>query len=112
VDNVAIALDSDDERNKHNTRICNYLSENKAYWSYLDPICEKIGYGNYLSIIDKSIHPHHLKAVTKVVFGLWSERFRKSKPVNDNALIRLLSHDCNRQLLRWSLMRHQQKKTK
>lgn len=112
VDNVAIALDSSDERIKHNTRICNYLSDKDAYWSYLDPICEKIGYGSYLSVIDKSIHPHHLRAVTKVVFGLWTERFRKRKPVSDSALIRLLSHDCNRQLLKWSLVRHQQKKTK
>lgn len=69
VDNVAIALDSSDERIKHNTRICNYLSDKDAYWSYLDPICEKIGYGSYLSVIDKSIHPHHLRAVTKVVLG-------------------------------------------
>ena len=112
VDNVAIALDSNEDRIKHNTRICNYLADKEAYWSYLDPICEKIGYGSYLSIIDKSIHPHHLKAVTKGVVGLWADRFRKRKPVNDSALIRLLSHDCNRQLLRWSLVRHQQKKTK
>lgn len=112
VDNVAIALDSNDERIEHNARICNYLADKEAYWSYLDPICEKIGYGSYLSIIDKSIHPHHLKAVTKGVVGLWADRFRKRKPVNDSALIRLLSHDCNRRLLRWSLVRHQQKKTK
>ena len=110
VANVAIELDSNEERIKHNTRICNYLTDKEAYWSYLDPICEKIGYDSYLSIIDKSIHPHHLKAATKVVFGLWTDRFRKRKPVNDRALIRLLSHDCNRKLLRWSLVRHQLKK--
>ena len=106
VDNVGITLDSNYERINHNELICHYLTDKKAYWSYLDPICEKIGYGSYLSIIDKSIHPHHLKSVTKVVMGLWTMRLFKRKTISDRALIRLLSHDCNRQLLRWSLVRH------
>ncbi len=107
VDNVGIIVDNNDERVRHNDRICNYLIDKKEYWLYLDDICEKIGYGNYLSIIDKSIHPQNLKPATKVIFGLWADRFRKRKSVNDRALIRLLSHDCNRQLLRWALIRHQ-----
>ena len=110
VDNVGIALDCNDERVRHNVQICEYLTDQKEYWKYLDKICEQIGYGNYLSIVDNSVHPHHLKSVTKVVVGLWANRFHKRKPVNDQALIRLLTHDCNRQLLRWSLVRHSSKR--
>ena len=112
VDNIDIIVDNNIERVKHNNQICNYLTDKKEYWSYLDDICEKIGYGRYLSIVDKSIHPQNLKSVTKVILGLWADRFRKCKSVNDRSLIRLLSHDCNRQLLRWALVRHQLNKNK
>lgn len=112
VDNVGISLDDGEDRVKHNNRICDYLVDKKKYWSYMDTVCEKIGYGHFLSIIDKSIHPHSLKTVTKEIIGLWIDQFRKRDTVNDRALIRLLSHDCNRQLLRWSLVRHRLKKSK
>lgn len=105
VDNVGITLDDDEERVRHNDRICRYLTSRKDYWSYLDNVCQKIGYGSFLSVIDNSVHSHHLKSVTKTVIRLWLGRFRKSKPINDQSLIRLLTHDCNRQLLRWALVR-------
>lgn len=106
VDNVGITLDANEDRVRHNNHLCSYLVDKDAYWSYLDTVCEKTGYGDLLSIVDKSIHPHHLKMVTLSVIKMWANRFKKKNSVNDQSLIRLLSHDCNRLLLKWSLKRH------
>lgn len=106
VENVRIAVDTNDRRILHNDQLCSYLVNQNAYWSYLDGICEKNGYGDLLSVIDKSVHPHHLVIVTRSVLKMWISRFKKKGMVNDLPLIRLLSHDCNRHLLEWSLKRH------
>lgn len=106
MDNVGIELDDNEERAKHNDHLCSYLEDENTYWSYLDSVCEEIGYGNLLSIVDKSMHPHHLKTVTQSVMKMWVHRFKGKNPINDQSLIRLLSHDCNRVLLKWSLKRH------
>ena len=106
MDNMGIELDDNEERAKHNDHLCAYLEDKNAYWSYLDRVCEEIGYDNLLSIVDKSIHPHHLKTVTRSVIRMWGNRLKGKNSINDLQLIRLLSHDCNRVLLNWSLKRH------
>ena len=106
VDNTCILVDHSDERVKHNDQVCRYLTDKKEYLSYLDAVCDKIGYGDLLSIIDKSVHPHHLKMTAKSVLRMCGSRLKGKRAVNDQQLIRLLSHDCNRMLLNWSLKRH------
>ena len=106
VDNVQIEVDASDERNRHDEQICNYLIDKKAYWSYFDSVCEKLGYGQLLTIVDRTVHPHHNKATILSLLKMWVRRNSVEQTANDQTLIRLLSHDCNRMLLNWSLKRH------
>ena len=110
VDNVQIEVDASDERIRHDEQICNYLIDKKAYWSYFDSVCEKLGYGQLLSIVDRTVHPHHKKATILSFLKMWARRNNVEQVTNDQTLIRLLSHDCNRMLLNWSLKRHLFKK--
>ena len=109
VDNVGIVLDNADDRIKLNDRICNYLIEEKEYWSCFDSVCEKVGYGQLLSIVDRTVHPHHKKMTLASFLKMLIHRGKKEQAASDQALSRLLSHDCNRLLLNRSLKRHRLK---
>ena len=110
VDNVAISIDHAEERDVLNNRNCRYLIDREGYWSYFDGVCESIGYGNLLSIVDASVHPQNLKSVASKFVRILVGAVTKRNLIDNQPLIRLLSHDGNRQLLKWSLMRHSKEK--
>ncbi len=106
VNNICLELDSSDERATHNKTICNYLVDKESYWVYFDKICSDTGYGKLLSIVDATVHHHHLKQSARALARQISGLFKKNKSVDDSSLIRLLSNDANKQLLTWALKRH------
>lgn len=98
VDNVAIEIDYDKARNKHNETICQYLTDKDKYDAYLKKVCRSIGVG-LLSIIDVSFHPQYLTKSTCVLLKCWLAKLRKRSFSNDFRLQWMLSHDARRNLL-------------
>lgn len=102
VDNVGIVIDHDEERDKHNETICQYLANREKYYTYLKQICKKMG-AQEMAIIDKTMHPQSLKACTKLLLKFWINKFKGKNKTNDYSLLRLLSHDARRDLLMWTM---------
>ena len=109
VDNVAIELDTDESRSGHDRRICSYLEDPDAYWTYFKRVAQQEGYRKLLGTVDKTMHPWNMKDCTKMVVKYWMRKLtgRKPAPVDDRALERLFKHDTNRQLLLWALRFHE-----
>lgn len=105
VDNVAIEVDGDASRVKHNETICNYLSDKSEYGQCLKKVCADLG-AQELAIVDKTFHPQTLKQCTKQLWKLWLGKLRGKKYTNDYPLLRLLEHDARRNMLKWTLKLH------
>lgn len=102
VDNVGIEIDHDEARNKHNETICQYLTNEDKYNSYLKKICNDLGMKE-MTIIDKTIHPQSLKVCTKLLLASWKDKLIGKNKTNDYSLLRLLTHDARRNLLMWTI---------
>lgn len=103
VDNVAIEIDHNDGREKHNRSICHYLSDKEQYGKCLKSVCKRLGEKEVL-IVDETFHLSNLKTCTKILFGYWLAKIKKKKDLtNDYRLQRLLTHDARRNLLMWTL---------
>ncbi|MBR5656480.1 MAG: CapA family protein [Prevotella sp.] len=99
VDNVGIEIDTNEDRNEHNKRICGYLKNKNVYECYFNQNCKEQNYRKYMKMIDCSFHPFSLKTATKVLFNKWLKHLRKIDFTDDSAIERLLSHDGNRSIL-------------
>lgn len=102
VDNLGIIIDSQGEREEHNSRICRYLSDKDAYQEYLNQLTVDMG-RKELSIIDQTFHANTLKKCTSLIVKNWLSRLRGIHFENDFALQRLLTHDARRALLMWTI---------
>lgn len=102
VDNLGIIIDSEGEREKHNSCICRFLSDTDAYQEYLNRLTVDLG-RKELSIIDRTFHANTLKKCTSLIVKNWLSRLRGIHFENDFALQRLLTHDARRALLMWTI---------
>lgn len=108
VNNIGIEIDNESTREKHNLKICGYLSDKNQYDDYLTQICDSMGVRER-GIIDRTFHLRTLKESTRQIVRLWIGNIRHRDYSDDNAIRRLLTHDTRRHLLLWTL---KQKKTK
>ena len=108
VDNLRVVIDSDKDRIEHNRQLCRYLVDQEAYDNYLNKICATLGQKE-LSIIDRVFHPQTLKECTKLLFKNWKSRMMGKDFTNDDRLLRLLTQDARRNLLRQTLERNNSK---
>lgn len=108
VDNVAIQLDSGEDRKAHNAHICSLLEDPAAYWTCFREACEREGYAKLLRTVDVTMHPSNMKMCTRRVVNYWWRKLTGRKPAapDDLALERLFRHDANRQFLLWALRLH------
>lgn len=93
VDNVRIEIETNEERDEQNKRICGYLRNKNEYEYYFNQNCKEQSYRKYMNIIDCSFHPFSLKTATKELFNKWFKYLRKNDFTDDSAIERLLSHD-------------------
>ena len=110
VDNMSIIIDSDENRNKHNERICGYLKNKAEYELYFNRICKDQCYRKFMTMIDCTFHPFSLKMATKVLFKNWIKYLRKKNYTDDTAIERILSHDGNRSLFLHSIKKQKDEK--
>ena len=98
VDNLGIIIDHEEERDRHNTLLCDYITDKGEYKRYLAKICEDLG-NRELSIIDKTFHRRSIKECSKLLIKHWLHRIKGNDSYNDYPLQRLLTHDARRNLL-------------
>lgn len=106
VDNLAIEIDFEDARNKHNETICQYLLNKECYCKYLERVCKDLG-SKEQAIVDKTIHHKTLLQCTKLLLKCWINKLMGKNVTNDYYLLRLLKHDTRRHLLVWTLKQNQ-----
>jgi poly-gamma-glutamate synthesis protein (capsule biosynthesis protein) len=99
VNNVALVIDPDLEREEHNRNLCFFLKNKEAYLSYLYTECKKLKDGQEMPIIDKSLHPVSLKSYTKTALRNWIKILKKQELSSDLSLQALLSNDTRRSSL-------------
>ena len=100
--NVSISLDDDPARDGHNAFLRHLLEDREEYLGQLRRYCASQG-RKEMGIIDRTIHPHTLKASTRQVLKLWIQKLNGSAKTNDYPLKRLLTHDARRSLLLWTI---------
>lgn len=98
IDNQRIVIDYDEERNKHNERICQYLTNKTEYNAQLKKACHDLGLKE-MTIIDRTMHPQSLKACTRILLSHWEKKILGRNENNDNSLRWLLQNDTRRSLL-------------
>ena len=87
VDNVGIEIDLKGDRNKHNERLCRYLTNQKEYNQCIKKISERLGRVNEMKVIERSVLKH------------WFDRIRKNEFKNDDELSYLVKNDQRRNIL-------------
>lgn len=98
VDNVGIEIDTDEERNKHNECICNYLKDKKAYKEYLTPIMKKQATSDFV-IMQRAFQPQGIKEALKALRTVVVRKINHN-PVPSNAeLWYMLKNDLKRNRL-------------
>lgn len=100
--NIAIVMDHDGDRDRYNGLICNYIIDDKQYFSCLSKICSEEG-EKELSIIDKTVHNRTIITTLLSIIKCCWNRIRRVSSSNDYQLKRLLTHDARRQLLLWTV---------
>jgi poly-gamma-glutamate synthesis protein (capsule biosynthesis protein) len=98
VNNVGIEIDHAEDRDRHNSLICRYLSDREEYNNYLKKVCNELGVKE-LSIVGGS---HSLKKFIKQLMKDLSSKTKDFSTIYYQQL-RLLTHDTRRNLLRWTI---------
>ena len=93
VNNLGLEIDHDEERNKHNEQLCQYLSDQEKYNRYFKKICQQLGREKELQIIDKTFHPNSLSKCTLLVLKHWFGKIRRKDFTNDDELFYLIKND-------------------
>lgn len=98
VDNVGIVIDYGEERSTHNEKICHYLEDSEEYNRYFKMVCEKIGLGKEMKVIDNTFHT---KSLTTSIITMLKYRMQKKheKENSDNELMYLLKNDQRKNLI-------------
>ena len=99
VDNLRIEIDHAENRNKHNKQICCYLSEKEEYSGYFKKVCEQLGLGKEMQIIDKTFHPNSLTKCTLLVLKHWVDKTRRRDFTKDDELKYLIKNDQRKNLI-------------
>ena len=102
VDNVKIEIDHEEERNKHNETICQYITDKYQYDKYLKKVCHDLG-TKEMAIVDKTFHDNTLKECSNLLLKCWMNKLKGKIGSNDKSLQRLLTHDARRHLLMWTI---------
>lgn len=105
-ENLSIEIDHDNARNDHNKRICQYLTKQEEYISYLKKVCKQLGQGKEMPIIDKTFHPKTLSKSTFLVMRHWLYRIIGKDFTNDMDLGFLIKNDQRRNILLRSIKFH------
>ena len=98
VDNVGIEIDTDEERNKHNECICNYLKDKKAYKEYLTPIMKKQATSD-LVIMQRAFQPQGIKEALKALRTAVARRIHHQPAPSNVELWYMLKNDLKRNRL-------------
>ena len=98
IDNVGVVIDHGEERTAHNEKICRYLEDSEEYNRYFKMVCEKIGLGKEMKVIDNTFHT---KSLTKSIMIILKQRMQKKqrKENADNELMYLLKNDQRKNLI-------------
>ncbi len=98
IDNVGVVIDHGGERTAHNEKICRYLEDPEEYNRYFKMVCEKIGLGKEMKVIDNSFHT---KGLAKSIMIILKQRMQKKqiKGNEDNELMYLLKNDQRKNLI-------------
>lgn len=99
IDNVSLVIDSGQDREEHNKKVCSYLKNENMYISYLKEQCKILMDIQEMPIIDNTLHPQSLKAYTKWALQNWKKIFRKQPVSSDVSLHALLQNDSRRSVL-------------
>lgn len=106
-ENLSIDIDHNSARNDHNNMICQYLTKQEEYISYLKKVCKKLGQGSEMPIIDKTLHPKSLSKSTFLVMRHWLDRIIRKDFTNDEELEFLIKNDQRRSVLLHSIKFHE-----
>ena len=98
IDNVGVVIDHGEERTAHNEKNCRYLEDSEEYNRYFKMVCEKIGLGKEMKVIDNSFHT---KGLAKSIMIILKQRMQKKqiKGNEDNELMYLLKNDQRKNLI-------------
>ena len=97
--NIGIKLDNVQERNIHNEKLCQYLTNREDFNRYYKKICKQLGQEKEMQIIDKTFHPNSLSKCTLLVLKYWFDRIKRKDFTNDDELAFLIKNDQRRNLL-------------
>lgn len=97
-DNVLLSIDHRQERDSHNRYLVDLLANRNNYDSYLQRICQTMGYQKEMRVVDETFHPASLKYCTKLLINCWIKKLSKKSFVDDFKIMRLAKHDGRRSL--------------
>jgi poly-gamma-glutamate synthesis protein (capsule biosynthesis protein) len=87
VDNVGIEIDRAEERNMQNELLCQYLIDHEKYDCYYRKICEKLGQGAEMKVIERA------------VLKRWIKKIKRKAVSNDDELVYLIKNDQRKNML-------------
>ena len=90
VDNAGVEIDYNEDRNRHNDQLCQYLTDHEQYTHYFTMACKKYGQTKEMKIIEKS------------VLRYWLGKIKRNNTI-DKELKFLLKHDQRRNILLHSI---------
>lgn len=91
IDNLGIEMDSNEDRCKHNVKLCRYLTDKEEYNRRIKRVIERLGRVNEMKVIEKSVLKH------------WFDRIRRKEFKTNDELVYLIKNDQRRDLLIRSL---------
>ena len=99
IDNVSLVIDSGQDREEHNKKVCLYLKNENMYTSYLKEQCKILLSIQEMPIIDNTLHPQSIMSYTKWALRNLKKLFRKQSVSSDVSLHALLQNDARRSVL-------------